>query len=268
MMRFHTAAIDIEVAKLLGGLLDDANCARVAARLADQDFSGALLMAAFLSKKEADAALQLVVKCKDAELAATRRAAELQIELATKAAEAEVAHKKVELAKLLANVSVVEEARLLEFKQTADDNFKIDMLCNMSSISGLLVRLAHSMASKVGVFDEAAVPDILSRVFDAAYCSRFNAYLNVCATDNNIDPDEVRRDGSDLYAALGMCSDGAPIAGDAEGLAGRKSSLLALAALAAFNGRDLALYLHGAPGASAAVASLRIRLPAQPFLKK
>jgi len=266
------------------------------AALAKKDGEAALALAkkdAELVKKDGEAALakkdaELVKK--DGEAALAKKDAELvkkdgeaalakkDAELVKKDGEAALAKKDAELVKkdgeaALAKKEVeVELAKKdgelrLHHKNTATEALRADLLRGVLSIRALLEALAKMMAPYVGLDPSASVTDVLARIFNrkANPCSGFLAYVEVCAADNHIALDQVLRDGKDLYNALskpmhsGIVSH-PPARLDSEILGGQKSGLLALAALAAFNGRDLRLYDGGAIVSAPASGALRIRV--------
>jgi len=160
----------------------------------------------------------------------------------------------------------------LHHKNTATEALRADLLRGVLSIRALLEALARKMAPHVGLPSTASVTDVLARVFapaKATNCLGLHAYLELCAADNHVALDQLLRDGKDLFNVLSKPmhsghSSHPPERLDSEVLHGQKSGLLALAALAAFHGRDLQLYEDGTMVSESAPSSGAMRIRVAP----
>lgn len=226
-----------------------------------------------LAKKDAE--LQLAKKDAELGLAMAKKDAELELvkkgaELAKKDSELELAKKEAQLVTKGIEVELAKkdgELRL-HYTKLAAETLRADVYRGVLSIRALVETAAKQMAPLVGLQPTAGVTDILERAFSSKppiRCASFHAYMEVCAADNHVALDQLLRDGRELYNLMSkrMHSDVVSHPSDrldSELFNGQKTVLLALASLAAFNGRDLRLYEGGTMVSGATSSPLRIRV--------
>ena len=168
-------------------------------------------------------------------------------QLETKNAQLETKNAQIRIKNILADA----------VRELANARRTSDVRSATTNVRALLECCADELAADIG-FHGRSRTDILSALFSGAKCAGFSHFLDAAARDNGIAVGQVKRSGAGLYDVLSRFVH-SPSVTTASGvtlsaeelylptalLAEQKASIVALAALARFTGRNAVLYTGG-----------------------